>query len=202
MTRRARLAAVAFALGGALLGLGAGLALRSQPDEPAATAGAVDIGFAQDMAVHHSQALVMAGLAIDRGESPQLKLLARQILLQQAEERGMLHGWLALWGAPQLPNGPPMQWMRAGSPSHKHDDALMPGMATPAQLRELGELRGPAFDREFAKLMTRHHQGGIAMAEAARKGARRPETRSLAAVMIRTQAEEIATLRRLTQIGG
>ncbi|HUP99396.1 MAG TPA: DUF305 domain-containing protein [Aeromicrobium sp.] len=200
MTGRGRLAALVLVLGGALLGLGVGLALRPQPQPrpgPAGTPGPVDIGFAQDMVVHHGQAILMAELASGHAHSRQLKVLARQILLEQAGERGMLQGWLALWGAPQVPSGPPMQWMPRGSYSHAHGGVLMPGMATPDELRELAERRGNAFDREFTMLMIRHHDGGIAMAQAAIKGARLPETRSLAAAMVQAQAEEIATLRRL-----
>lgn len=41
----------------------------------------------------------------------------------------------------------------------------MPGMASPADLARLRELRGRDQDVRFCQLMIRHHQGGVAMAE-------------------------------------
>ena len=41
----------------------------------------------------------------------------------------------------------------------------MPGMATEEELAELRGLTGTAFDVEFLRLMIRHHQGGLEMAE-------------------------------------
>lgn len=199
MNGRARgLTALILVVGGFLLGLGSGLMLESG-EKPALQAGPVDIGFAQDMAVHHSQAVVMSGLAMDRAENPQLQMLARQIMVSQAGERGMLQGWLATWNAPALPAEGPMSWMPRGSSGHRHDPGAMPGMATHAQLRRLAPLKGPRFDREFVTLMTRHHAGGIAMARVASKRARLPEVRSLAALMVKDQTLEIATMRRLSQ---
>jgi uncharacterized protein (DUF305 family) len=42
---------------------------------------------------------------------------------------------------------------------------LMPGMLTPAQLRELDTARGPEFDRLFLKFMIQHHEGAITMVD-------------------------------------
>jgi uncharacterized protein (DUF305 family) len=183
-------------IGGILLGLGVGLMLRPQPAVPVKP-NAADVGFAQDMAVHHGQALAMADFAIDRAHSGQIRSMARQIILTQASERGLLQGWLAMWKAPQLPAGEPMQWMPEHGSMHGHGG--MPGMATSAQLQQLGELRGRAFDRYFALLMTRHHEGGIAMARVAQRQASIPEMRSLAAAMVRQQADEVATLSRFVR---
>ena len=41
----------------------------------------------------------------------------------------------------------------------------MMGMATPAQVAELGTLESTAFDRLFLQLMVRHHGGAIDMVE-------------------------------------
>jgi uncharacterized protein (DUF305 family) len=189
--RKRTLAPMVCIVGGLMLGLGIGLMLRPAATEPPGP-NAADIGFAQDMAVHHGQALVMADFAIDRAQSPQLRAMARQILVTQAGERGLLQGWLTMWKAPQLPVGEPMTWMPDHRGKHGH---AMPGMATTAQLQRLGETAGRSFDREYAVLMTRHHEGGIAMAKAAQQRASLPDVRSLAASMVRQQAEEVAQLR-------
>jgi uncharacterized protein (DUF305 family) len=39
----------------------------------------------------------------------------------------------------------------------------MPGMLTPAQIRELDGARGPAFDRLFLTYMIQHHEGAVTM---------------------------------------
>lgn len=199
MTRRSGVAllVVLAAVFGAALALGVAALVGDDPSSAPATAapGAVDIGFAQDMAVHHEQALVMAQYALDRPVSSALRGYARQIVLTQGQEQGMLRGWLALWDTPLLPREAPMGWMPHGS--HGHHGGSMPGMATQAELTGLAGLQGKAFEREFLRLMIRHHEGGIAMAAYAEGHARLQPVRSLAAVMARAQAQEVTAFRRL-----
>src|SRR5882724_9690953 len=108
-------------------------------------AGPVDIGFSQDMAVHHEQAIQMAEMAPQATHSRVLAL-ARAIERNQSLEVGTMRGWLQLWAAPQLPEGPAMSWMPAGGhPGHPDSDLggnAMPGMASGAELQELQSLRG------------------------------------------------------------
>jgi len=40
---------------------------------------------------------------------------------------------------------------------------LMPGMLTDAQLKQLDDARGPAFDQLFLTDMIKHHQGAVGM---------------------------------------
>lgn len=170
------------------LAFAGGWLLRSSPPAPRGPS-AVDVGFCQDMAVHHAQATLMAQLALDSG-TPAVRAIARQILITQSEERGTLTGWLTTWRRPQLPSGPPMSWM----PGHHH---AMPGLATQPELDRLADARGQAFDTRFVRLMLRHHAGGIQMATAARERARLPEVRALAGAMVIHQTEENAVLRQL-----
>jgi uncharacterized protein (DUF305 family) len=187
--------AVLLLLGAALVGYGLG-ARHVEVPPPTRSAhaqapSAVDIGFAQDMSTHHAQALVMAGMALDAADDPQLLALARGILVDQSREIGVLQGWLTAWAAPLIPTASPMTWMAGG---HDHGDA-MPGMATQAQLDRLHTRHGTAFDRLFATLMIRHHEGGVLMATYAENHAGLAETRSFARVMTSDQTKEIALLR-------
>lgn len=179
--------AVVVLLAAALAFIG-GWLLRPSPPEPSA----VDVGFCQDMAVHHAQATLMAQLAMDFSRTPAVRAIARQILITQSEERGTLTGWLTTWKKPQLPSGPPMSWM----PGHQHA-RTMPGMATQRELDGLAGAEGQAFDTRFLRLMVRHHAGGIQMAQAARDRARLPEVRAFAGAMVIHQTEENAVLRQL-----
>ncbi len=56
---------------------------------------------------------------------------------------------------------------------------------------------GTAIDRAFAAEMVPHHQSAVAMAKLAGKQTSRPEIKTLAAAIVRTQNAEIATLKKL-----
>jgi uncharacterized protein (DUF305 family) len=43
------------------------------------------------------------------------------------------------------------------------DKAMMPGMLTPRQMKELAAAQGPAFDRLFLTGMIKHHEGALNM---------------------------------------
>ena len=68
-------------------------------------------------------------------------------------------------------------------------------MATQAQLDRLGRRTGARFDALFARLMIRHHLGGIAMAREAAERATLLEVRTLATGMERDQLQEVALMR-------
>ncbi|MER6981684.1 DUF305 domain-containing protein [Streptomyces carpinensis] len=134
---------------------------------PATTpsADSADAGFARDMAVHHQQAVEMSYIVRDRTSDAEVRRLAYDIAQTQANQRGMLLGWLDLWGLPKVSAAPPMTWMGMGDAAAGKDGALMPGMATNAQMKKLGELRGRQAEVFYLQLMTAHHKGGIHMAE-------------------------------------
>ncbi|EME18134.1 DUF305 domain-containing protein [Rhodococcus triatomae] len=130
----------------------------------------VEVGFVQDMAAHHQQALAMVNrLAPD--VDPTVAALARQIGDAQRIEIGTLQGWLRL--AEAAPTNPtPMNWMVEGA-GHRHDavstgpGVAMPGMATTAELDGLSSAHGRDAEVLFLQLMERHHAGGVEMARAA-----------------------------------
>ncbi|THA38682.1 DUF305 domain-containing protein [Streptomyces sp. A1547] len=71
-----------------------------------------DAGFARDMAVHHQQAVEMSFIVRDRTKDEPVRGLAYDIANTQANQRGMLLGWLDLWGLPKVvADEPPMSWM-------------------------------------------------------------------------------------------
>lgn len=75
-----------------------------------------DAGFARDMAVHHQQAVEMSFIVRDRTQDEPVRGLAYDIANTQANQRGMLLGWLDLWGLPKVvADEPPMSWMEMGS---------------------------------------------------------------------------------------
>ncbi|MET8954313.1 DUF305 domain-containing protein [Streptomyces sp. NPDC004393] len=135
------------------------------PTTKVPTAESADAGFARDMAVHHQQAVEMSYIVRDRTNDEEVRRLAYDIAQTQANQRGMLLGWLDLWGLPKVSADPPMTWMGMGDMASGKDGALMPGMATNTELQKLNTLRGEQAEILYLQLMTDHHKGGIHMAE-------------------------------------
>lgn len=193
-----------------ILGVGLGAFLsRLIDNEPAAVTparGSVEVGFAQDMSVHHLQAVTMANWARDHSTDPQVEQLAFDIQSTQTEQIGRMKGWLMLWDQPEQATGASMAWMTepmsghsghgqtAGTPS---DGALMPGMATTAELTKLRSLQGKELDVFFLQLMLRHHQGGTAMAEYAQQHSGLPALKALVTSILASQGAEADLMQRM-----
>lgn len=167
----------------------------------------VDIGFAQDMSVHHEQALTMAHLALTKA-SPRVRLLAQGVITQQLKEVGYMQGWLLLWHAPGMAANDDMRWMREAYARTGHRDATyeqfidscaqgrgMPGMASPQELEALAVATSPAgFDAAFLALMVRHHQGAVVMARFVSEHAQLELVRGFASAMAAEQQQEMAQM--------
>ncbi|MFF2012458.1 DUF305 domain-containing protein [Streptomyces sp. NPDC058195] len=98
-------------------GGGSGPGHAAAPHTPAVDS--ADAGFARDMAVHHQQAVEMSFLVRDRTRDEEVRRLAYDIANTQANQRGMLLGWLDLWELPKTAAGQePMGWMPAGHEGH------------------------------------------------------------------------------------
>ena len=67
-------------------------------------------------------------------------------------------------------------------------------MATEAELEALGDADGADADQQFVDLMTRHHQGGVHMAEFAATEAENAAVRRMAASLVNSQTAEIEEL--------
>ncbi len=170
--------------------------------------GPADIAFCQDMVAHHEQAVLMATLALNRA-TPAVHDLAQSILVSQSGEIGVMRGWLQLWGAP-LVASKPMAWMATSmnqvdgvTPSAiPQAPAPMPGMASPAEIQNLWQARGQAFDILFMQLMTRHHEGGLLMARDVQVSARLQAVRDTGRGMVFEQAQEIGLMAQLLHADG
>jgi uncharacterized protein (DUF305 family) len=158
---------------------------------PVPSAGSADAGFARDMAVHHQQAVEMAYIVRDRTTDQEVRRLAYDIAQTQANQRGMLLGWLDLWGLPKVSSDAPMTWMGMGDMADGEDGALMPGMATDSELKKLGTLNGRQAEILFLRLMTAHHKGGIHMAEGCVAKCTVGVEKRLAQGMVEAQQSEI-----------
>lgn len=199
-------AVVVLLLVGATGGLLVGRSGSTSPAVPADDS--VDVGFSQDMTVHHGQAVEMASWERDHTVDPELAQLSSDIEATQTAQIGRMQGWLELWGAAALPVGGHMAWMADASTGHGHDPAAtgkvttMPGMASSDDLRALRAATGPALDVLFLQLMLRHHEGGAEMLAYASTHASVPEVRNLATQMLSSQSNESQYLRQLLAARG
>ncbi|MFI7533149.1 DUF305 domain-containing protein [Streptosporangium sp. NPDC049376] len=150
---------------------------------PTPTANAADVRYAQDMIVHHRQALEMATLALTHAGDPTVRALASRIRDSQGPEIQVMSRWLTEQG------------MRL--PDHHTNHGAMPGMATPEQLGALAAASGPEFDRLFLRLMTAHHRGAITMSAEVLTNGSHLRIEEMANEIATVQAGEIRRMARL-----
>lgn len=158
------------------------------PDRPGA--GSADVGFLQDMIIHHKQAVNMSFRTTEAATDPVVRSFAKEIIALQEYEIGLMEGWLGRWGYPRESDSPTsMGW--AGM---SHPKAFMPGMATDQEIAALDSASGLDLDDRFLRLMIAHHLGGVAMAEAYLERGDDGKVRELAGRILKTQRSEISEM--------
>ncbi|MGW6918103.1 DUF305 domain-containing protein [Kitasatospora sp. NPDC054939] len=186
-------AALALALGvPALVASGTSASAGASAGVPAGDS--PEAGFARDMAIHHQQAVDLSFVVRDRTEDTATRTLAFDIINTQANQRGMMMGWLDQWGLPQRSPDKPMAWMRMNHAYEPHDGSLMPGMATTTQLAKLRTLSGRDAEVYFLQLMLEHHKGGVEMARGYVAVAANDAEKRLAQSMVVGQTSEIGLI--------
>ena len=145
-----------------------------------------DVEFVSDMVVHHAQALRMAELAPERAADERVRRLAGRIAAGQGPEIATMQGWLEQRGLP-VPD------TDGGHGAHEG----MPGMATPGDMTLLAAAKGSEFDRRFLELMTRHHEGALAMAEDPGGSAQHPLVTAMVSDVVVTQSVEIQRMQEV-----
>ena len=165
-----------------------------------------DVGFARAMQAHHGQAVRMSWMIRETTSDPTIRQSALDVLLTQQQQIGQMFAWLQDWDVAPGAVGDPMAWL-SGDGDGDHDmsttedksasSSSMPGMATEAQMRALGEASGRKAERIYLSLMIPHHEAGVDMAESALELASEPEVRRLAESIVAGQTAELATFREL-----
>ncbi len=167
---------------------------------PTAAVGAAnqaDVEFAQMMIVHHQGAIEMARLAPERAEAAEVKELAQRIEVAQQPEIETMTGWLAAWGAGPLASDGAMPGMDHGAMG----DTGKGGVADEAQMAQFEAASGADFDTLFLQLMTVHHEGAVAMAQAEVDGGENADAVALAHRVIVDQTAEITLMATLLEVG-
>jgi uncharacterized protein (DUF305 family) len=133
-----------------------------------------DAQFIDGMIVHHEGAVVMAEEALERSERAELRAMAEEIIAAQGPEIEQMQNWRDAW----YPDLPPTQ-----------------GMDMPMGDMEVSDDESIPYDQRFLEAMISHHEGAIAMAEAALINAENEELRILAEEIIAAQQTEIDQMR-------
>lgn len=147
----------------AAMSLATTAAAQSAPTQNVSTSPSfveADAAFMTGMIGHHAQAVLIAGWAPTHGASRAIQALCERIVVGQTDEIGLMQRWLREWGKP-VPSADASHDMMPGMEHMAH--AMMPGMLTGDQLRELDKARGKDFDKLWLQAMIRHHQGALTM---------------------------------------
>ena len=106
---------------------------------------------------------------------------------QRGENRTFENWWASWFGSP----------MQVCSSEER---AVMPGLLTPAQVEELRNAPDADFDMLFVKLMTVHHAGAVAMADAELRNGSDVRLRMMAHGIRHEQQGEIALMQGATGV--
>ncbi|MBT0770697.1 DUF305 domain-containing protein [Kineosporia sp. J2-2] len=206
-------ALVRMAIGGLVL-LVATVLLVSYVQGPATPSdNSAAAGLARDMIDHHAQAVDMATIVQRRTEDDAMYHLTTDMALTQTSQMGQMQGWLNVWDLSIGRSGQPMEWMQgheaehqlsglSSGDTHLDADGLMPGMATQAEVNKLRTLPTDQADILFLQLMIKHHEGGVAMAEAALKLTDEPVVVALCKTIVKGQQAEITLMRTMLEERG
>lgn len=145
---------------------------------PNAVSAAYDLQFLDTMSHHHQAAVDMAKPAVTKASHAELQTLAKSIISDQEKETGQMKQWRD-------------QWFPGAAPAVNMEMSGMQNSMKGMDMSKLDSLTGNAFDIEFIKQMTPHHEGAVAMAKEALQKSTKPEIKTLAESIIKSQDAEI-----------
>jgi len=108
--------------------------------------------------------------------------VSRLMLASQRGDNRIFHQWWRSWFGGILP-----------TPQHA-EHATMRGMLSAAEMSALRQASGDEFDRLYVDLMTKHHEGSIAMADEAFENAGDPRLILMAYALRHAQRGEISLM--------
>ena len=153
---------------------------------PMTMSGDVDKDFASMMTMHHQTAIKMIDAYEKGAQSADLKALAAKMKSDQQEEIKKLEPFASAAGAMAGMAG------MTSEGSTALDKAMKDGMAMPMTMS------GNA-DKDFASMMTMHHQTAIKMIDIQQKSGKAADLKALGAKMKAAQQEEIKKMEPFTK---
>jgi uncharacterized protein (DUF305 family) len=149
----------------------------------------LDQHFIEQMIPHHDGAIAMANLASSKATHPEIKTLAKAIIVAQEKEIQDMQSWYKNWFSRDVKEqntysgGMMGGGMMSGSGMH---------MGGQEDLQTLENAKD--FDKAFIEGMIPHHQLAIMMAQMLKSGTSRVEMLTLANNIIESQSKEITEM--------
>ena len=149
---------------------------------PNAASAPYDLQFLDTMIAHHQDAVDMAGPVTTKARHAEIKTLATNIISSQEKEIAQMKAWRD-------------QWFAGAAPAMNMEMMGMNDSMKGMDMKSLGTLSGNDFDLAFIKQMVPHHEGAVVMAKEALKKTTKPEIKTLANDIIKTQQAEIKQMK-------
>lgn len=146
-------------------------ALASAPAPPRSTSH-YEIRFMQEMIDHHTMAVHMGHMCMDKAVHQELREMCRQIISSQQQEIATMQQWLAAWYG--ISNYEPEM-----NPGHH------------ARMQKLSMLSQSEFEIEFMQQMIRHHKMAVVKSAHCVVRAHHDELQDMCAGIITAQLAEI-----------
>ncbi|BAY59454.1 peptidase domain-containing protein (plasmid) [Leptolyngbya boryana NIES-2135] len=143
---------------------------------PNDSAARFDVRYLQETIDHHTMAIEMAELAVDKAVNDDLRSLAQGIVDTQTEERSQMQTWLRDWYGFNY------------SPDLNFGEERM--------IREMSRMEGAEFEIDFMRQMTMHHEAGISDAVPCTERAGHAELKDLCSNIASTQQSESDQMRQ------
>lgn len=136
---------------------------------------------------HHRAAIEMAQLELERGQSPDIRTHAENIIANQQHQIDQFTRWLDEW------YGLTPEEARAQAPEEARAEMETMDRETQAMVEELRQVpAGVDFDMAFVQMMVPHHQAGIIEFLEPQSRAVNPQLRVAATAGITTQEAQVA----------
>lgn len=142
----------------------------------------IDQTFIRHMVTHHEQGILLAELAAEKAADPHIRALSKLMVASQRGEAKILSHWWASW------------FVESMEVCSAQERVSMPGMLDAVEVAKLGSTEAASFDVVYLELMTRHHKGAVAMADAQLRDGSDPRLRIMAHAIRHEQQGEIALM--------
>lgn len=151
-------------------------------------AGSIDAHFIEQMIPHHKDAILMAGIALEKAERPEIKQLAQDIKRAQTEEIDQMRAWYKSWFGKDVPD------TFAGAGHGMGSGLMHSGMMGDTGDIDLLEA-ALDFDQAFIEQMIPHHQMAVMLATMLAAATSRSEMKRLAQDIVVAQTREVNLMR-------
>jgi uncharacterized protein (DUF305 family) len=144
-----------------------------------------DLRFIDSMIPHHQGGVVMAQEVLKKSKRPELRQLAKGIIIEQRKDISQMQQWRKKW-YPKA-SATPVMWHA----EMNHEMAMTPAHKQMMMMSMSLGAADAGFDKRFLDAMIPHHQGAVTMGKDLVNKSKRPEMQKLAKSIVSSQQKEI-----------